>query len=538
MSRIMQHQQKWPLLLLALVTSALLITFLQLAEKTPWIADTIGYTHAAEQLAAGKGLGFVDEHNSTVGPYFSMFAYQIRREPGAALYFGFPPGLPLLLAVGALLGRVYLTVPILAAAGVLGTYLLGRVSTGSKWAAFWAALLLAWTPDYWIFGSAAWSEVPSAAFVAVGMACYLLSRRETISQQRALLWSTVSALVITYSFYLRYANVVTVLPALGLYELVTAGKKLLKERWRWYYFVLISGGLVTILIFNHFYYGGAFMTNYSPEHGWYPEPAFSLEYAFGPSFVNGYSFRAVMSALWKNYGLLLALVPIGWLLMERGPRVMSSSAIAATVALYSFYAFAAEDMNSRFLLPAFPFVTVSIGEAVEGVGRHLPGARWRWAGSFLLLAILALPVPGRVEGLRARNAASRNLVAMVEEMTVDFEQEAVFLSYRFNDQIIYYTGRSVLNYRRIPPSDPVEGRYQWELLGPCMNAMVAHLIEQGTPVYYVEDQTPSFGGSLEKLQSQFDLQTVRSNPSVYRLTDDGQKSDIQEETTCPLLVHN
>jgi 4-amino-4-deoxy-L-arabinose transferase-like glycosyltransferase len=525
-----------PQYLIAIVTVAVAVCFLSLVEKSPSIADTIGYTYAGEQLAGGKGLAFVDDHNATLGPYFSMFAYQIRREPGRALYFGFPPGLPLLLAFGAVVSRIHYIVPLLAAAGVLTTYFLGGLSSDNRWAALWAALILAWTPDYWTFGTAAWSEIPSAAFVALGMAFYLLSRHEGIRPHRQVLAGLVGALLLSYSFFIRYANAVTILPALALYEVVSNGVTTVKRRWL--FFLILVASMFGVLVFNHVYYGGAFLTNYSPEHGWYPEPAFSLGYAFGPSFVNGFSFRAIMVALWQNFGLFLVIVPLGWSLLPRRRGVIHAVAALATIGLYSVYAFAAMGINSRFVLPAFPFLAVGVGMGLVAIGRYLPSSRARWAAGTLVLAVLSSGLLGRISSLQLRNAASENLVVHVQQITAPTEADAVFLSYVFNDLIIYYTGKSVLNYRRIPPSDPAEGRYHWELLGPCMNEMVAALLANGTPVYYVEDQSPSFANSLEKLQARFELETVGSAPTVYRLHESPMLRDKQDDFECPLLNYN
>ena len=91
------HSPYWLLLLLVILVG---MTFFFYADKRPNINDTIGYTMAAKRLAAGNGLAYADKHNATIAPYFTPYAFQIRRTDDARLFLGFPLGYPLLLAAG------------------------------------------------------------------------------------------------------------------------------------------------------------------------------------------------------------------------------------------------------------------------------------------------------------------------------------------------------------------------------------------------------------------------------------------------------
>ena len=536
----MRRPSRGPRLLLFALILGVAVAFFSLAQTNPQINDTIGYAFAGQQIASGHGLALVDSNELTGGAYFSMFAYPVEREGDLRPFFGFPPGLPLLLGAGALLSgnmdAVYYVVPLLAVAGLIMTYLLGTELGKNEWVGLWAALLLAVTPAYWRFGTAPWSEVPSLFFIAAGVYLYLRSRRALGAHSVSpLILSFLAALFLGYSFFLRYTNVLVV-PALGLYELWSARQKLWQERQRWSFFFFLGIALAAIPLFNHFYYGGPFLTSYSPVHGWYPQPAFSLSYALGPSFVNGFSLSAIGRSLWQNFYLLLFLVPIGWLLLPRAAGILSAGASLATFALYAVYAFAAGDVNSRFLLPVFPFLTVAMARALVAIGARLPGRRLRIAGGALLLALLSLFIPQHVNFLEARAASSRALVTHVETITGGTEQDAVFLSYVYNDAIIYYGNRSVLNYRRIPPSDPARGRYRWELLEPCMAQTVRTLLLAGVPVYFVEDASPPLADSLVRLQKYFSLQKVEEGSTVYRIQLPPPDADYPLPGTCPLSI--
>lgn len=214
-----------------------------------------------------------------------------------------------------------------------------------------------------------------------------------------------------------------------------------------------------ILVFNNSYYGGYTITSYSPIHGWYPQPAFSASYVWGPSFVNGYSLREALNTLWQNFSVFLVFVPLGWLKMKRPFSILTIISIFLTIAFYSFYAFAAAGINSRFLLPIFPLAAISIATGLIVVLEKIPN---KFVQSILVIGscvILFRPLPGQFSQIQLRNQTALHTVEKVEEMVSFSAPESVFLSYVYNDQLIYYGNRSVLNYRRIPPSDEERGRY-------------------------------------------------------------------------------
>jgi hypothetical protein len=91
------------------------------------------------------------------------------------------------------------------------------------------------------------------------------------------------------------------------------------------------------------------------------------------------------------------------------------------------------------------------------------------------------------------------------------------LTYVYNDRVAYYGERSVLNYRRIPTSDPQNERFRLEMHEPCLVEAVGALLLKELPVYYVEDQSPSFWNSLDILQDHYTLELVADSPPTYRI---------------------
>jgi hypothetical protein len=110
------------------------------------------------------------------------------------------------------------------------------------------------------------------------------------------------------------------------------------------------------------------------------------------------------------------------------------------------------------------------------------------------------------------------------------------MSYVHNDRVAYYGDRSVLNYRRIPVSDPDEKRYRIEMLEPCLVESVDRLLSNEIPVYYVEDKTPSLWGSLDILRNHFELEKIADAPVMYRLAPSEGSiggSDDSAPISCP-----
>jgi len=515
------------------------VVYFSTAQTHPVIEDSLGYIHAGQRLAGGQGPTYEDINNQIAGPYFSMYAFQIRRaEDRSRTFLGFPPGFPLLLA-GAIKvtnhsSAVYYVVPLWAFFGLLTTFLLGKVVGVNAWTGLWAAAILAISPTYLEFGTAPWSEVPSLALISLGFCCYLCTRRNLrYARRNGFLLSALGGLSIAYSFFIRYTNVIVLLP-LVVYELYTGRKEVFTAWRRWIFFFPLGLSLLGIPIFNYFYYGGLFLTSYSPAHGWYPWAPFSLAYALGPSFVNGFSLIEIGKTLWFNFSWLLLAVPVGWFFLKSASVLLLGTATLSFVLLYTFYAFAPVGVNMRFLLPIFPLLALSIGETIGNVGKKIcRSKRQRWILGGVLMLILYWPALDRVEHLQNRNASSRAMVENVRSMVALTPEDAVFLSYVYNDQIAFYGQRSVLNYRRIPPSDAEALRYQMEVFEPCLVGTVDSLLETGRFVYYVEDKSPSFWDSLAILEEYFALDLIRTDPNIYRILTPDELEGREGLLTCP-----
>ena len=525
-----------PIVLTIVLTLLVGTIFLWLRDTTPAINDTIGYVYAATRMAAGAGPTYADVHNADIAPVFSMAAFQIQRDGSDLMYLGFPPGYPALLAAAiALTGRTgaaHVVTPLLGALAVAATALLGRYATGSWWRGWWAALIVAVMPDLWRFSTAAWSDVPSMLVITLAAALFLAGRQR---RGRAAIALTLAAgLLLGYSIFLRYANVV-VLPAFAAYDLWQARRHIFTDWARYPFYILAALGVLAVPVFNSMYYGGPLVTSYSPAHGWYPLPPFAWRYALGPSFIDGHSFIEMTRTVWRNLGFALILVPLGWARLARANALLCILAAGATLALYSMYAFAPVGINSRFLLPAMPFLAVGAGHAIGDIGARLPRMGWRLAAGVALALLLAWPVPGLARELTARNEQYAATAVRARELAAATPDDAVLIAYALGDHLAFYGDRSILNYRRIPTSDPDLPGYHLEEVEPCLVQMVDRLLADDTPVYYVEDTAPPFWDSLALLQRHFTLTRVRDELPLFQVTAPATPRAPDTPIPCPRL---
>ncbi|MCB0132608.1 MAG: phospholipid carrier-dependent glycosyltransferase, partial [Caldilineaceae bacterium] len=390
--------------------------------------------------------------NATIGPYFAPAAFQIRRTNDDLLFLGFPPGFPALMALVVALARtptaVHYAAPLLTLIGLVATYFVGALAGGRRAVGLWAVLLLAASPSFWQFGTAAWSEAPSLALGTAGAALFLAARRSARTGQSRML-ALAAGLLLAYNIFVRYANV-AILPGFLLFDLWRARTALFRPNRRWWFYLPLVAGVAAVPLFNMVYYGGPLITSYNPLHGWYPHAPFALGYAFGPSFVGGRSLLEMPPLLWANFGFFLLALPVGWILLPRPVALLTAAAALLTMGLYGIYAFAPVGINSRFLLPIFPFLCVPMAQTIVEGGQWLgdrlrtrfPRAGWASVGqsvaAMVLLLLMFRPLPDTLAALEQRTRDGAAVASRMQELTAGTPDDSVFLSYEFNDHIAYY----------------------------------------------------------------------------------------------------
>lgn len=508
-----------------------------LGQRYPTISDSVGYLYAGIQLANGEGLAYQDPLNETVAPYFLLHAYRIHPEKSPQTVYGYPPGLPFLLGVslwltGGWQGAVFWVVPALAVLGLIGIYFLAYHLSQNQWLGLWATLLVAFAPTFWDFGSSIWSDLPSMSF-GVGVYLFYLWAKE--KSGKGWWWQMSAGICLFFCLFLRYTNAVLLFP-LFVYELIAPNRRFFQNS---QLFWTIAGlAIVSVLLFNQWYYGGALRTIYSsPELGAYPWPIFSTNYAFAKAPAGGgRSVPATAQLFWRNFSFLLLLAPLGWLQLRRFQPSKAWLVVLGglvTIGLYATYAFAPIQINGRFMLPAFPFVAIAIAAGFSWLADRLPHRSWRWLLGSLLALWLFSTVPNHWNRLLSRNEEDQNSVAYAQQLVAATPDNAVFLSYLYNDLIRFYGHRSVLNYRRIPPPDPTRGNFRVEVLTPCLVIAIDRLLNAGIPVYYVADQNPSFWRSQERLAVNYTMTLIQADLPVWQLAMPASLTSRSPEGKCP-----
>jgi hypothetical protein len=510
----------WLIPMMAVLMGWSFFLYTRYTQTTPSGWDPLAYKYAGERIAVGQSFAYCHPYNGQVGPYFTMAGFNVRTGDDTCLYLNYPIGFPLLLAAAQHLfsspEAAWYVPATLATVELLAVFGIGAALC-DLWVGLLAAGVLAFTPAYLTFGTSLWSDLPGVAALNSGLALYLLGSRLTTSN--GLKWTTavVAGALVTLGLFTRYVNGVMLLPWTA-YVLLSQRRTTFKNTANWVFSAVVLAGIAGILLFNYRYYGGYLRTPYSPKHGWYAWPAFSLRYVLGQSPVGGRSLIAVVRTMWENFAWLL--LPAGWgAVRMRGPqRALLLGNALLLAGLYAGYAFPPQGVNARFLLPAFPFISLT---AAIGLWSAAP-ERWRWwsrgLGVVMMGLVLLVPLPDRLQDLADRNASSASFVDSVKRLAEGNELDAVFLAYAANDAIAYYGQRATLFYRRVPPWDPATHRYRWDKLEPRLVEAVNSLLDRGKPVYYIQDSDPPFADSLDILRRHFNLYPQRgTTPLVYQI---------------------
>lgn len=498
--------------LLAVATLALAL-FYRGADAD--IADTIGYVQAAHQLARGEGLAYRDPHNRIDHRYYTLYAFKVVQADQPHRFLGLLPGVSILAAAAERLtgspAMAQVITPLAAAGLILMTFALGATLMGA-WIGLWASLLLFSASTFLRFSAALWSEVPGSIFLYGGLVLVALALRRAQDDGPARLLGLLGGMLAGVAFFVRFSNVAVIPAILGLIG-VLGGKAAYRQRRSLLLVGALGGAFLALLGFNALYYGSPFDTGYSPRHGWYVEPAFSIAYAFGTPYGVPQMGRELLNAL--GLGLVLAVAGV-WVKPRQVGWWLAGTALVLLLP-YMFYRFAAEGLNARFVIPALPALCLLAGRTLVALGRRLPSSRARAVLSMLLVIALLLRVPPAAAALAAARQSAQTTIARAQGLAQLTEPDAVLLTYALNDVIAVYGQRSVMTYRHMVPYDQAAGKYLYDQLEPLLVAEVQRLLVAGTSVYYVLDGNPPLYKSDQLLRRHFSLLPVSTDSSLFQV---------------------
>lgn len=490
-------------------------------------SDPASYVYAGIRLAETGSPSYYHEYNILAGPYFTLHMMRMTRNGDhSRLYLNHSIGFPLLIAAAKMVipweEAIYYVVPFLGTLGLVAVCAIGA-SLFDRTVGVVAAVLWATSPVYLRASTDQLSDVPSLAFLLAGLAI-LLASLEGQSLRRG----SLAGLLLGYGCFIRYPNVLALI-AVGFYLLYGQGLRFWRNRTIRGF--LLTFGLVSlgILLFNHYYYGGFFTTGYSPPHRYSQHPFLDLQYLFDESPVKESGYRAVWATLWGSLGYSLLLVPVALFAMPRRRALLLGGLAATFLVFYSLYHRGPTEAASRFLLPAIFPLTMVIAFGIVFLPRVLIRNRWlRWG--VVIAGTLLLPfyfLPSTLQGLRERNEGNAALIQQVREFTAPTEENAVFLSERYNDWIIIYGGRAGLHFRmlgraqyKIDSEEARRARFEEGLV-----RVLDILMENEIPVYYIHSPSKLFN-PRKVLSQHYDLEIVRlANPEIHKVIRRGRSEE-------------
>jgi hypothetical protein len=410
-------------------------------------ADAYGYVSQA--LLWLKGLPLQVEPLAARVPWpnaawsFSPLGYRPGVEAGVIVPT-YPPGLPLLMAASAGIGgadAIYLVVPVLGAAAVWLTYLLGRRHAGAMSGAA-AAVLLAASPVFLYQVVQPMSDVPVTAWwllalwgaaggrpvvSGAGAAAAILTR-PNLAPVAAL----VLAAVVAHS-YVQHRTVPAVLRAATL-------------------FVLPAAAAVAFLFWlNTRLYGSPLMSGYGAA-----SELFALK---NVSVNTGRYTRWLVDTQTPIVLLGIAAPLVAWITSRRAPSPLSSAAawfglvyVGLVFACYLPYSPFEEWWYLRFLLPALPVLLI----LASAVLLRLVGALRGELRIPVLMAGLALLTGLYLTTARARSAfdlarLESRYVAAGTFASQRLPENAILLSIQESGSLRMYGRRATVRFDFLEP---------------------------------------------------------------------------------------
>ena len=448
--------------------------------------DASGYISQAELWRQGHlTLPAPEWLDEAAWPEAARAAAPVGYRPGAHGQMAptYPPGLPVLMAAFHVVGgpqAVFLVVPLFGALAVAATYWLGRHVAGPP-AGGIAAILLVTSPAFLIMLVQPMSDVPAAA-------CWGAALAAAFSDIRAR--GAVAGLSSSLAILIR-PNV-TPLAAIVAVALVcgrrTSGARAVQLLM---FVATTSTAFVVLALINRALFGSPFESGYGAITNLYS----AADVVPNLMLYGGAMFRTQTPAILAAFALplLLPRTDPRW----RAAVVLALVVPAAVLGLYLPYERVKVWWFLRFLLPAYPALLASLAGVIVLGESRLPRRLSSWLPAILtgVLAVHGVARAAEAGVFRIRDADQRYAAAC--QYADQLPPGAVLVSEVHNGTLHFYTGRDVLRWKIIRPSD--------------IDRALDTFRRAGRPVYLVADEfeldgfRERFRGArvLEDLQPEF-----------------------------------
>jgi Dolichyl-phosphate-mannose-protein mannosyltransferase len=400
------------------------------STDVPGGADWWGYVSEAARITHGH----LYEPESVLSPlgipedsgFTEPLGYTSRGRGGTVPVYPF--GYPLLMAVAMLLAghhAAFWVTPILAAAAVLLTYVLGRALLGRAGGAI-AALLLALLPNF-IWGAIQpLSDVPAAFFCALALVALLAVRRGVAAD-------VLLGVALGLGVWVR-PNMALLVAVIGAWLLLRPDRLRLAR-----VSVAVVPFLLGAALVNWHLFGAPWRTGYG---------ALALGGTFAEALARGARHLLRLNAQQGGAGLALLGLALAWNRLTVPLRALLAATFAAFLVFFAFYRIDDAWWYLRFLVPAMPAVVVlEAGFLVRLAG---PGRLQRLRVAAVALAVCALALGERRYGLDKRIYTLKEgeqrypNVARLAARVVKLP--AVVLAMQHSGSLRYYAGLPTARY--------------------------------------------------------------------------------------------
>ncbi|MBI2906047.1 MAG: glycosyltransferase family 39 protein [Chloroflexi bacterium] len=175
-----------------------------LLGRIPHVQDSVTYLFQAETIARGM-------FSVPAPPLPDFFKQEFLVVQGEQWFGKYPPGHPLVLAIGVLLGVPWLVSPVLGGLALFLIYLFGRNLHGARIALL--ASLLALLSPFFIFMSGSFMAHPTGLFF---ITLFLLAFVK-MTKSRNLVWALLAGFAIGFAAITRLLTTVTLALPFGMY---------------------------------------------------------------------------------------------------------------------------------------------------------------------------------------------------------------------------------------------------------------------------------------------------------------------------------
>jgi hypothetical protein len=365
-------------------------------ERHPHVPDEVTYLYHARYLAAGELE--MDPPPVREGFDLDLMTYEADR-----WYSPVPPGWPAVLAAGSWVGLPWLVNPLLAAIGVVLSYLLVGDLYGRRTARL-SILLLSLSPWYLFLGMSFMTH--TASFVFAVAAALAVSRSRS---RRSMVAAMIGGICLGVVGLIRPLEAVVVGSVLGLWLLWPVGGRIRPALPLGFGLAAVASAALVLPYNRHLtgsatrfpimaytdqlYGAGANALGFGPERGlgWTgldPFPGHGLRDVIVNNALN--SFAVNVELLGWSIGSLLLLA--AWIVSGklRRPDVVLLGCIAAVVGIHAFYWFSGgPDFGARYwFLIILPCVVLTARAILSTDSERKLGGRM--LGGALALSLMAL----------------------------------------------------------------------------------------------------------------------------------------------------